>query len=248
MTAAQQNSYPPALPHDPPVEVFPDVFLVRGSYRANWWLRFSRNMVILRHGDELTLINSVRLSEAGERQLDALGSVRHVLRLGYFHGCDDRYYVDRYGAEFWAPQGSRHEPGPVAGRLLEDGGALPIPGARVLLFAQSRHPEAVILLEQHGGLLVTCDCLQHYADHRFNSLLASIMMPLMGFPLRMIVGPVWLKVMTEKGESLQADFERIEQLNFDHLIAGHGSICQGGAHDKVSDAIDKAFSRVRSNS
>ncbi len=242
MAATQQDGYPPALPHDPPVEVFPDVFLVRGSYRANRLLRFGRNMVVVRNGDELSVINSVRLSAAGERQLDALGNVRHVLRLGYFHGCDDRYYVDRYQATFWAPQGSRTEPGPAAGRLLEDAGDLPFPDARVLLFGHSRHPEAVILLEQHGGILVTCDCLQHYADRRFNSLLTSIMMPLMGFPLRMLVGPVWLKVMTPEGKSLQADFARLAALNFDHLISGHGSMCKGGAREKVHSAIDKAFS------
>ena len=241
MTAAHQDSYTPAMPHDPPVEVFPDVFMVRGSYRANRLMKFSRNMVLVRHEGELSLVNSVRLSTEGERQLDALGSVRHVIRLGYFHGCDDRYYVDRYGAELWAPKGSRTEPGPRASRILEAGGQLPFPSAQTFLFSLSRHPEAVILLERHGGLLLTCDCLQHYADRRFNSLFANIVMPLMGFPLRMLVGPLWLKAMTPEGKSLKEDFARIGQLNFDHLIAGHGSICQGGAQEKARSAIVKAF-------
>ncbi len=141
MTAAHQDSYTPAMPHDPPVEVFPDAFMVRGSYRANRLMKFSRNMVLVRH----------------------------------------------------------------------------------------------------GGLLLTCDCLQHYADRRFNSLFANIVMPLMGFPLRMLVGPLWLKAMTPEGKSLKEDFARIGQLNFDHLIAGHGSICQGGAQEKARSAIAKAF-------
>lgn len=55
----------------------------------------NRNMVIVKSGDELALINPVRLSDAALSQLDALGNVRHVLRLGDFHGLDDRFYVDR---------------------------------------------------------------------------------------------------------------------------------------------------------
>jgi hypothetical protein len=35
-------------------------------------------MVIVKSGDELTLINPVRLSDAALSQLDALGNVRHV--------------------------------------------------------------------------------------------------------------------------------------------------------------------------
>lgn len=241
MSQSGSEPYPPALPHDPLEEVFPDVFMVRGSYQASRLVRFGRNMVVLRNGNSLAVINSVRLTAAGEAQLDQLGAVRHVLRLGYFHGCDDQYYVDRYAAEFLAPPGSRSEPGPAVALPLDENTRLPFPQARVLLFQQSRYPEAVILLERHGGLLLTCDCLQHYTDRRFNSMMASIVMPLMGFPLRMLIGPLWLKVMTPEGGSLQPDFERISQLRFRHLISGHGSLCRDDAAEKVDTAIKKVY-------
>ncbi len=233
--------YPPPTPHDPVLEVFPDVYLVRGSYAANAWMRFNRNMTVIRQGDELTLVNSVRLTPQGERELDALGRVRHVIRLAYWHGRDDRYYVDRYGAEFWAAPGSRTTPGPVATRELTTGGPLPFAPAQVYVLAATRNPEAVILLEREGGILLTCDALQFYTDYRYASPLARILMPLLGFPKKMIIGPRWLKAMTPPGVSVLPDFERIKKLRFAHLIPGHGSVCRDNAHAQVEDAITRSF-------
>ena len=240
-----QGGYPPPSPHDPIEEIFPDVFMVRGSLQMTRLMRINRNMVVVRNGDELTVINSIRLTEQGEQALDALGQVRHVLRLGYYHGRDDSYYKDKYGAEFWAPEGARTEPGPPADRIICEDQPLPFANARALLFKQSRFPEAVLMLEQHGGVLLTCDCLQYYTDRRFNSLITKIMMPMMGFPLRMLVGPMWLKAMTPKGGSLHPDFERIMNFEFEHFVSAHGSLCRGGARDKVRVAIAKAFSAER---
>lgn len=233
--------YPPPTPHDPLVEVFPDVFLVRGSYRASAWLSFNRNMVVVRQADELTVINSVRLQPRHEEQLEALGTVRHVIRLAYFHGLDDRYYVDRYGAEFWAAAGSRTRPGPAATRELATGNDLPFSPATAYVTQHGRFPEAVILLEREGGILFTCDSLQYYTDRRYCSPAARIMMPLMGFPLQMIVGPRWLKALTPEGGSMQADFEHIATLPFRHLIPGHGSVCHDDAGPKVREAIRRVW-------
>ncbi len=233
--------YPPPSPHDPLREVFPDVFLVRGSYVAGRWMRFNRNMTVVRQGTELTVINSVRLDAAAERQLEALGNVRHVVRLAYWHGRDDRYYVDRYGAEFWAPRGSRSEPGPAPTRLLETGGALPFGPADAYVLQATRYPEAVILLRREGGILLTCDALQFYTDYRYASPLARILLPLLGFRKAMLIGPRWLKVMTPQGGSLLPDFEYIQQLEFAHLIPGHGSVCHHVAHQQVAQAMARAF-------
>ena len=241
MSQTRPDPYPPATPHDPPEEVFPDVFLIRGSLQMNPLTRINRNMVVVRSEGELSVINSVRLTEAGEQALRSLGTVRHVLRLGYFHGRDDRYYVDKFSAEFWAPAGSRPEPGPSPTRLIKADGDLPFPGAVAFLFAQSKYPEAAILLPKNDGILLTCDCLQYYTDRRFHSLLARIMLPLMGFPLRMLIGPMWLKAMTPEGGSLLPDFEGIQQLDFEHLIPAHGSVRKGAAKQAAAEAIGHAF-------
>ena len=54
--------YPKGLKHDPIGEVAVDVFIVRGSMKMNSFVSISRNMGIVRHEGELTLINPIRLT------------------------------------------------------------------------------------------------------------------------------------------------------------------------------------------
>lgn len=84
-------SFAPAYPHDAPEQIVEHVFMVRGSIPLNPIMRISRNMAIVRHDGELTLINPIRLNEQGEAQLRALGEVKRIMRLGPFHGIDDPY-------------------------------------------------------------------------------------------------------------------------------------------------------------
>jgi hypothetical protein len=89
----------PIYPHDPIEEIQPDVFMVRGCIKLNALMTITRNMAIVRHAGELTLVDPIRLSATEQKRLDALGAVKRVLRLGPFHGVDDAYYVERYGAQ-----------------------------------------------------------------------------------------------------------------------------------------------------
>ena len=54
--------------------------------RMNWYMGISRNMVVVRSGDELTLLNPIRLDDTGEAALAELGRVRHLVRLGGMRG------------------------------------------------------------------------------------------------------------------------------------------------------------------
>jgi len=97
------DQFPPALSHGAIEEVFPDVFFVSGAMETvlqeiDW--KFSRNMVVVRDGERLIIVNSVRLGEEGLAELDKLGRVTDVVRLGSLHGRDDPFYVDRYSAEY----------------------------------------------------------------------------------------------------------------------------------------------------
>ena len=99
---------PPALAHGALEEVFPGVFFVTGMMKtklmgADW--QFSRNMTVVREGTALTVINSVRLDDAGLAKLEAVGRVTNVVRIGSLHGRDDAFYKTRYNATFWAPPG-----------------------------------------------------------------------------------------------------------------------------------------------
>ena len=58
--------YTPAWPHGPLEEVFPNIFFVMGTNKTHHDgvdFQASRNMIAVRNGHDLTLINTVRLTE-----------------------------------------------------------------------------------------------------------------------------------------------------------------------------------------
>ena len=234
---------PPVYPHDPIEEIQPEVFMVRGAIRMNALLRITRNMAIVRHDGELTLVDPIRLSAVEEKRLEALGSVKRILRLGPFHGVDDAYYAHRYGAELWAPGASTAHPEPKPSLVWDESTPLPFPDARLFRFAGLKQAEGALLLSRGKGLLITCDSIQHYGDYSHNNLPARIVMPFVGFPRTTLVGPIWLKLMTPPGASLEGEFRRLLGLDFDQLLTGHGTFLASGAHAACERAVDRAFSR-----
>ena len=65
------------------------------------------------------------------------------------------------------------------------------------------------------------------------------MMPRIGFPKTTIIGPFWLTAMVPDGMDIQSEFRRLLTLKFDKLLAAHGSLLDGGAHQAVARAVDK---------
>jgi len=231
----------PVYPHDPIEQIAPDLFMVRGSIRLNPLMRITRNMAIVRHDGELSLVDPIRLDEGGERDLLALGEVRRILRLGPMHGVDDPYYVERFGAELWAPGESQAYPEPKAAQRLAPDQPLPFPDAELFSFTGAKEPEVALRVGRDPGVLLTCDAIQHYGDYRYNTWLARLVMPRIGFPKTTIVGPMWLKLMTPEGGSLEQDFERLLHLDFDRLLSAHGSLLESGAKAAVTAAVRRAF-------
>ena len=236
-----KTAYPGAFPHDPIAEIGEDLFMVRGSIRMNRLMTISRNMTIIRHGSSLMLVNPIRLNETGEEELDRLGTVRWILRLGAFHGQDDRYYKDRYEARFLCQSGGKTYCEPEIDVVLDGSSELPIPDATLHPFENTKHPEAVVLLSRGDGVLLTCDSVQHYGDYRHNNLPARLLMPYIGFPKTTIIGPMWLKFMTPDDETLKSDFDRLLGHDFDALLSAHGSFLEKGAKDNLRRAISQAF-------
>jgi hypothetical protein len=214
---------------------------VPGTMRMNPLMTVSRNMVVVRSGGELTLLNPIRLDAAGEAALEDLGRVRHLVRLGCFHGCDDAYLKQRFGAAFWCQAESRKYPEPAPDHVLEEGGALPLADAQLFVFRGVRRPECALLIRRGPGLLVTCDSLQHYASWERHSLAARLLMPALGFSKRLLVGPLWKKFLTPDGQSLRPDFERLLALDFDAFVSAHGQPLLTGAKAAVEAAIERAY-------
>ena len=231
------SDFAPLEPHGPIEEIWDGVYRVRGSVRMGPGMRIPRNMVIVRDGQSLTLVSAVRLSDEAEAELKKLGDVKHVVRIG-MHSMDDAYCVERFGATYWAPDGL------VADGLAHetlDAGALPFSDARLFRFEDTVAPEAAVLVERDGGILVTCDSVQNWVSLDGCSMLARGVTRAMGFLHPMNIGPPWRKMMTKKGGSLKPDFERLAALPFEHAIGGHGDPAIGGAKAGLAATIARVF-------
>lgn len=232
--------YPPAYPHDPIKQLYPGVYLLHGSIRMGPGMRLNRNMLILQQGDELTLINPVRMSEAGLEQLDTLGKVKKIIRLGDFHGLDDRFYLERYSCEFWCQKGQGTYPEPEASVYINGETTGPVADSEFFIFSSATFPEAALLLKRHK-LLITTDAVQHHNGWSYTSTITKFAFRLLGFKAGVNIGPPWLKRVTPKGGSMKGDFERLLVLDFDALIAAHGVLLGNGAKGLLQKEVQRAF-------
>jgi hypothetical protein len=234
--------YPEPFPHDDIEEIMPDLYMFRGTIKFKPLVNISRNMAIIKHGKELTLVNPIRLSEKGEEQLKQLGEVKRIIRLGVAHGRDDGNYKDTFNAELWAPGTSPLYKEPEIDHIVTQDEELPFPDAELMVFNNMKiGKDGMLLIKRNGGCLLACDSLQYYGDQKHHSLLASLMLPFMGFK-GMCIGPPWLKAVTPEGSSLKPDFDRIlRDWEFEKFFSAHGCLCKSGAKDLVRDAVDKAF-------
>ena len=229
----------PVMPHGALREVFPDLFFVTGTSRPTFmsmsW-QFSRNMTVVRDGDALTLVNTVRLDEPALAELDRLGQVKHVVKLGDFHGMDDRFYVERYGATQWGLAGMVHDGDRRADRELAVSGELPIEGASLFVFETSQRPEGLLLLEREGGVLISCDSLQNWAEvDAFFSEESAAKMKSLGFIRPANIGPGWRMACKPEAK----DFARLGALPFQHLLPAHGTPILGDARAQLSATFSR---------
>lgn len=214
--------YHPVMPHGAIQEVFPDVFFVTGTMRneffGSMW-QFNRNMTIVREGGRLTLINTVRLNDAGLAALDRLGTVTNVVRIGDMHGVDDRFYVDRYKAKFWALPNMRIGPGLQVDKTLAEGGETPFSNCSVFEFRTTQRPECILRLDREGGIMIACDSLQNWVgpDELFDDETVEKMKG-MGFFAPTSLGLAWLHESQPKAD----DFVRLKAVPFRHALCGHG--------------------------
>ncbi len=224
----------PAQKHGPITEVFPDVFIVTGGHKMAPGLTITKNMFVIRQGDELVLVSSMRLSPEGEAELEKLGKVKHVIRIGGYHGADDPYVLHRFSPTFWAPANLRDAA--KKDQTLAPGSS-PFEDADVFVFEGGKMPEAAILLKREGGILLTADSYQHWPTFAGVSLLGRATMPFMGFGPTVIGGP-WLKA---QGQGVRSDFERLAEREFAHLMPGHGSVLKDAAKEGLATAMKKRF-------
>jgi len=152
----------------PLLKVFDDVYQVRGSADLIDIIgkpTVGRAMTIIVDGDELHIINSVRVKPETEAEILKLGKIKYVYKLGWNHGMDDPYYVETHGAMFLAMPGMKSRMGIEPHKQLTESTELPLKGSKFFEFKSCiKELEGAIWLERNGGMVVVCDTLTNYAD------------------------------------------------------------------------------------
>jgi len=250
MSTKEKLEHPKALAHGIIQKLFDDVWFVQGAVKMPMLLpmKISHSMTIVKNPENnaLTLVNAMRLSEDGLQELAALGKVANVLRIGGYHGKDDGYYRERFGAKIYAIKGQVYtrkmdtttnvDDGYLQPDYwLEEGSALPINAATLKILKTPNPVEALVLLEKEGGILITGDSLQNTpAPDRFVNFPARIMMKKMGFYKQYNVGPAWLQFAKPQLSEVRA----ILDLNFSHVLPGHGDPVIGDAKEKYRPVLE----------
>jgi hypothetical protein len=225
-----------------------NIFVIQATLRKNKLWKISKNMVVVRIQEELSLINAVRLNREGEELLQSLGFVARVIRLGTSTAGveDDRHYRHFHGAQIWAPGTSANYQIPLD-RIITEDTLLPFAHSKVFIFKNSVQPEAAILIQPGGknksksGLLITSEALQDQKDNELMSVSVRTAMKISGMLDSKIVVPTkWLKSHQDK-LPLRQDFERLLRLDFNKLIGSTGAIVPARAKEETVLAIEMAF-------
>ena len=232
------TAFPEALDHGPLLPVCDGVWAVRGRFRMGPGVVIGRTMTVVRGPDGLVLLNTIRLTPAGEAALDALGPVRHVVKLADTHGVDEPYALARYGATWWILPGARTDTTLVERLLTGDG---PVPGGRVLdLVDRPGLREAAYLVPHGGGTLVAVDAVQVHVDDEGTSWLGRLAGRAMGFTGGVIVPPFWRRKRGLAGPAVAEALRPVTDAAFAHLVTGHGPPVVGGADAAVRAAVARA--------
>lgn len=235
------TTYSPVWPHTAIKEILPNIFFVMGMNKTHFNgvdLQHSRNMVIVRDGNQLSLINTVRLDDNGLTALDALGKVKNIIRIGAFHGRDDAFYLDQYQALLWAIKGMEHDNNRIADVELTSTGQMPFPNCSFLQFETSKFPEGILHINKEGGILITCDSVKNWVspDQFFSDETVKLYQA-QGFFGSASISNVW-----KHATGVQAsDFEKLKLLSFRHLISAHGEPLLNDAHEKLVKTIQLEF-------
>lgn len=240
-------------PNGPLVEIFPNVWAIEGLFNLGPGVLITRVMAIARVGDELTIFNSARVGEKEEKEIEALGTIKHVVRLCSGHGADDVYYKEKYGATLWGIEGWTWANGTIKpDKDLEKESPYPDVMQAVVGkagFADKIKGDAVMLLKMEKGILIGSDAVQSYGEedlklsaHKPNWM-GGMIMWLFGFKGRAVCPKLFfnIHVADKKPASIKAYFDAIKALDFDALIPCHGQVIKTGA----KAAFDASYASLK---
>lgn len=239
-TSSVTKNLPAALPHGAIQALGDDVFYVIGSnviVHDGMRIQASRTMTIIREHGELTLVNTMRLNDQGLRALEQLGRIKHVIRLGAFHGRDDAFYQQAYGATLWSFPEMERSHGEIVNRDLNQK-QLPLGHARIIAFTSTTFKEAVLILKRRGGILISCDSIKNWqTQDAFFDDTTFAMMKTSGSIGTAVVDKTWLSAMNPSKSELSA----LADENFSILISAHGMPLTNEARTAVRKSIQNTL-------
>ncbi len=239
------------LPHGNIEKIFENIWYVKGQVKMPMLLpmKISKTMTIIKNplNNELTLLNAMPLNLEGLKQLESIGKITNTLRIGGYHGRDDNFYKEKFNTKAYALKGQvyakkfekavEHPDNGYfkADVIIENESDLPFDNASLKFFETSHPPEAILKLNQDGGILFTADSLQNTAKpDEFCNFFARKMMGKMGFFKAYNVGPGWVQFAKPSLEEIRS----ILDLEFESLVPGHGDAVIGNAKEKYRPTLE----------
>ena len=224
-------------------QTFDDVWWAWGTTKFMPGAMIPRNMTIVREGEDLVVIHPVLLPDAMQKEVEALGEVKHIVRLGDFHGMDDKLYVERYAPTVWAPPGATPRDGVKVDHELKGGDELPLKDATLIDFTESLAPETVLHAPRHGGIIFTCDSVQNHGTKApGTTFLGGLMMKVMGMKGPACIGRGWVKFCQPKeGPGFGPKFRELLELEFRHMMPAHGLPLKEVARDELRKSVSELY-------
>lgn len=224
-------------------QLFDDIWWTWGTVIMGPGVTISRNMVLVREANgDLVAIHPVMMPPDEQAKIDALGPIKHIVRLGNFHSMDDLAYVQQYKPQTWSHPEMRLADGITRDHALDTGSATPIAGASIHGFTGAKHPELVMHVPRHGGVLIACDSIQNWVDVPGNSVMARVMTPLLGFKGPSVLGPKWRQAAEPSfGVTFGTHYGALANLDFKHAIGAHGPLVRDRARDQLKASIAKVY-------
>ncbi len=233
--------YKAEQPHGEIVKVFDNVYMVTGTNQFSLdGIDYcaSRNMIIVRSSNNhLMLINTVRLNDEQLAKLKEVGEIKHIIRIGAFHGYDDKFYVEAFKADYWILPSMQNEYEIENPKHLTND-TMPLPDCTVFEYTTTKMSEGALLLNQEGGILITCDSIQNITkkDELMNDACWDMYVKEQSVGTAHIT-KTWIGACEPKKE----DFIKLIGLPFKHLITAHGEPLKDIASKAVSNSIKAKF-------
>ena len=206
-----------------------------GSMKLVGIFKYSRNMVILKDGNNLCIVNPVRLNESEEKKLIELGKIHSIMKLGRLHSVDLPYYMDKFSPKLWASSKDSfvQDHDYSIDIDLETNPKIPFLDIQIYSFNTSKQNEAIAYLPQDEGVILACDALVNMkkVDPMANWLVQTLSKIL---PEPTYIGPNWFKAM----KPLKEDFDEVVKFKFDKMIPAHGPVLDYGADEKIKSYIN----------